>query len=766
MTLYKMVLIKLKTVRFLNSLQALREERGAIFVLTAILLPVLLGGMGFAYDVGNLYMHKARLQNAADAASLAGARAFVDEAATQRKTLRTQYMNNNNVTTIPSDKSAEINETVKAEAKTAAKTAAVANVGKNMVNLHNNNYQSEYFLITGRITESGKNYEQQYFKANLKETVPLFFIPVLLDLKEQEVAAEAISTIINKATGKSNNSNTKEKFGPDSLFMVKEAIYADGNSFYDNGDTPKTDDSPKAPTWTGFMDGNLRYTGGTAPTILDSNPNRYEGKEHFDRVFNSKALNLMSKLKALQTGFDQAKYDAFLAEFVTHPDFCTDAENRTFTTKGRDLFNRLETLTDPSKYSFPNRYDKSYWAVYNAFYDELSNNKNYYRTFEKLEGYDMDKLGEAIKSLFKSKLQTESNQTDEEINKELAKRLATWETQEANWKILHDKWLEDKAKAQEDAAKEIARLEQEAQTSGNSANTPYTLQEAANILKTYHNMYVAYANNGGNIWDETIKSQVWAQYVADNKPFGIKENEINNYLGGNWLEPDPGWTWANLPSDKWQWNGIRTDYEVVLGVSLTGESSDSGIPTLEQLMQEWLQNNPEPQEPIKPKREDIVTGSNGDEYYAQYNGQQQVWLASEISKIPPSKEHKFFYYNNAINFTLNIDKFYEDENVTGDDPFYIYIGDNSIATNIQINLQADMNRPLVFCYIGSKDNFKNPNVYVNLNGHTFKGIIYTPNSYGNQNIHLQNGGSFRGTWMSKSLGWQDAKTGFAYEEFK
>ena len=48
--------------------------------------------------------------------------------------------------------------------KAAAKTAAVANVGKNMVNLHNNNYQSEYFLITGRITESGKNYEQQYFR--------------------------------------------------------------------------------------------------------------------------------------------------------------------------------------------------------------------------------------------------------------------------------------------------------------------------------------------------------------------------------------------------------------------------------------------------------------------------------------------------------------------------------------------------------------------------------------------------------------------------
>ena len=47
-------------------------QKGAILALTALLLPVLFGFLGLGYDVGMLYLHKARLQNAADAAALAG----------------------------------------------------------------------------------------------------------------------------------------------------------------------------------------------------------------------------------------------------------------------------------------------------------------------------------------------------------------------------------------------------------------------------------------------------------------------------------------------------------------------------------------------------------------------------------------------------------------------------------------------------------------------------------------------------------------------
>lgn len=67
-----------KNLEMMKNINYIQKERGAVFVMTALLLPILFGFMGLAYDVGNLYMHKARLQNVADSAALAGARAFVE----------------------------------------------------------------------------------------------------------------------------------------------------------------------------------------------------------------------------------------------------------------------------------------------------------------------------------------------------------------------------------------------------------------------------------------------------------------------------------------------------------------------------------------------------------------------------------------------------------------------------------------------------------------------------------------------------------------
>lgn len=64
-------------------LQKLREkmkstQRGAIMVFFAILVPLFLGMIGFAIDAGFLYMQKAKLQDIADAAALAGAGHLAD----------------------------------------------------------------------------------------------------------------------------------------------------------------------------------------------------------------------------------------------------------------------------------------------------------------------------------------------------------------------------------------------------------------------------------------------------------------------------------------------------------------------------------------------------------------------------------------------------------------------------------------------------------------------------------------------------------------
>ena len=66
-----------KILEKIKNIKSLRRERGSILVLTALLLPIMFGCLGIAYDVGNIYIHKARLQNVTDAAALAGGRAYL-----------------------------------------------------------------------------------------------------------------------------------------------------------------------------------------------------------------------------------------------------------------------------------------------------------------------------------------------------------------------------------------------------------------------------------------------------------------------------------------------------------------------------------------------------------------------------------------------------------------------------------------------------------------------------------------------------------------
>ena len=54
------------------------RQKGQILVFTAVLLPLLIAACGFTVDFGNMYMHKSKLQNAADAAAIAGGYAFRD----------------------------------------------------------------------------------------------------------------------------------------------------------------------------------------------------------------------------------------------------------------------------------------------------------------------------------------------------------------------------------------------------------------------------------------------------------------------------------------------------------------------------------------------------------------------------------------------------------------------------------------------------------------------------------------------------------------
>lgn len=52
-------------------------QKGVLLVFTALLLPVVFACAGLAVDLGNMYVHKSNLQNAVDAAALAGAAGYI-----------------------------------------------------------------------------------------------------------------------------------------------------------------------------------------------------------------------------------------------------------------------------------------------------------------------------------------------------------------------------------------------------------------------------------------------------------------------------------------------------------------------------------------------------------------------------------------------------------------------------------------------------------------------------------------------------------------
>src|SRR5690348_12967652 len=63
--------LRLSTCR---GLPGCENERGAVAVLVALSLAILVGFFGLAFDLGKLYVAKSELQNAADACALAAAR--------------------------------------------------------------------------------------------------------------------------------------------------------------------------------------------------------------------------------------------------------------------------------------------------------------------------------------------------------------------------------------------------------------------------------------------------------------------------------------------------------------------------------------------------------------------------------------------------------------------------------------------------------------------------------------------------------------------
>ena len=138
-----------------------RRQKGQIIVCTAVLLPFIIAMCGLTVDFGNMYVHKSRLQNAADAAAIAGAYAYAD--------------NNESTTTYP-------------KAKAASQKSLDANL-------------PDTTLASGKCKPIESTDGKIYYGVKISENVPIYFLRLFNVGDTAEVAADAYAAISSTGGG-------------------------------------------------------------------------------------------------------------------------------------------------------------------------------------------------------------------------------------------------------------------------------------------------------------------------------------------------------------------------------------------------------------------------------------------------------------------------------------------------------------------------------------------------------------------------------------
>ena len=233
------------------------KEKGAIIVFTALLLPLMMICVGLAFDLGNLYVHKTRLQNAADAAALAGAREFA--------------VNNETKDSHPY---------ADAEARTYAEKNAEENNLPNSIS-----FKQGY-------PKAVEDESAIYYRVILNETVPLYFLRII-GKEQQDVSASAIAAIAWSVA--------EENKSGDELFIVKS--HFDAVNAVNNPDTVTM-----AGQVSTTFDGNIVCTDGTGASMSEE-----AGKAYYNNMLNNGNFQYSSQTAGLQAFIKSAARDANLS---------------------------------------------------------------------------------------------------------------------------------------------------------------------------------------------------------------------------------------------------------------------------------------------------------------------------------------------------------------------------------------------------------------------------------------------------------------------
>lgn len=355
MSFYDKILEKVK------NMNCIHKERGAIFVLTALLLPIMFGCLGIAYDVGTLYMHKARLQNVADAAALAGGRAYIQSQTKPNENDR------DNVDGTMDYRSKDIADcaykngrsmTVKYEYGTQttinrgsttkhpnADAAADKYIYNNIVNLDNTVYADKYSHFA---VNYGNATSKVFYRIGLYETVPLRFLPVITDKYSETVRAGAIAfvepgtTTTDPGSGGSTTTITHTSVF-DNLFTFSESLFT-RNNIDSNGNIYQSFFGDMVYTHqNGLLDGDLNnsiyFESSTPGPAGDDDPTNTNHNHWYEQMGSSSTVPINDPI--IDTTFDTKAYLEAFRQKLDSPHIDANQSNQL---KASDINNPNSTL--------------------------------------------------------------------------------------------------------------------------------------------------------------------------------------------------------------------------------------------------------------------------------------------------------------------------------------------------------------------------------------------------------------------------------------
>ncbi len=293
----------------LNIVKEMKKERGAIFVITALMLPVIFGFMGIGYDVGNLYMHKARLQNVADAAALAGGRAYL---LSQKKTTGTKDTYDTSAgNRKPAETYAVGGNKTRSGNHPDADNAADDYIYKNIVNLGHDVKSDKYSHYA--LNSEGAT-PKTFYRVGLYEEVPLHFLPVILDKSTQKVRAGAIvlveegTTTSTSGDGATSTTTIPNPSVFDNLFTFSESLFTKNNIDADGNITQsfKGDIVYTHQNGTNSLDKSIYYDSSTVAPPGDGDATTTSQNHWYENKTNSATEKINDPI--IDTTFDTTAY--------------------------------------------------------------------------------------------------------------------------------------------------------------------------------------------------------------------------------------------------------------------------------------------------------------------------------------------------------------------------------------------------------------------------------------------------------------------------